>query len=113
MPFYVSGSLKIRFIAILLTEESARKAPSKLCRVNLGRHMSGRPEFRPTRHAREVGRREASPGNRCKTEGNVGSDAAFDNPRHAALQTLAPKTRLEASRPTGAADSPTSHLLSA
>src|SRR6266568_1786661 len=51
----VSGSLKIRCIGVLLTEESVRRTLSELCRVNLRRHMHGRPEYRSTRHGQEVG----------------------------------------------------------
>src|SRR5271156_5578108 len=49
------GFLKIRFIGVLLTVDSVRKPPTKLCRVDLTRQMSGWAEFRCTRNSQEVG----------------------------------------------------------
>src|SRR6266850_6188944 len=48
MRWRVSGFLKIRFIGVLLAEESVRKTPTEVCRLNLNRHSKGRANFRST-----------------------------------------------------------------
>src|SRR5258706_7804882 len=48
MRWRVWGFLKIRFIGVLLAEESVRKTPTEVCRLNLNRHSKGRANFRST-----------------------------------------------------------------
>jgi hypothetical protein len=48
-------SLKIRSMAALFAEESAKRTPSGLWRVNLSRHTHGCGDRSSTRNSHEVG----------------------------------------------------------